>query len=62
MDKYIDIIGKRKEASVSDKSVPTKSLKKQAVDSMMTAIYNLVLLGQKMPLFPYHYALCVALN
>ena len=47
MDKYIDIIGKRKEASVSDKSVPAKSLKKQAVDSMMTAIYNLVFLDRR---------------
>ena len=28
MDKYIDIIGKRKEASVSDKSVPAKKFKK----------------------------------
>ena len=28
MDKYIDIIRKRKEASVSDKSVPAKKFKK----------------------------------
>ena len=56
MDKYIDIISKRKEAGVSDKSIPAK---KQAVDSMMTAIYNLVLLGQEIPLFLYYYAFCV---
>ena len=41
----IDIIGKRKEASASDIRVyQQKSLKKQAVDSMMIAIYNWVLL------------------
>ena len=28
MDKYIDIIGKRKEASVSNKSAPAKKFKK----------------------------------
>ena len=52
VDKCIDIIGKRKEASVSDKSVPSTKVKKQAVDCMMTVIYNLVLLGQDMPLSP----------
>ena len=61
MDKYIHFISERKEASVSDKRVPAKKLKKkqQAVDNTMIAIYNMVSLGQELLLFRFHYALCV---
>ena len=56
MDKCIDIIGKRKEASVSNKSVPSTKVKKASSRLYIhseTFIYNLVLLGQEMSLSPY---------
>ena len=48
MDKNIHMICKRTEAKVRDESVPVKKFKKkQAVDNIMIAIYNLGLHRQK---------------
>ena len=54
MEKYFDLISKRKEANDNNDGVPKKSLKQQADDSAVT-----VSRGREIVLFHYRYALSV---